>query len=102
MGVCMSYAQDSVLRTWFNAGLLPAINFYLFFWLFQGACWILIPGPGMELGPRSECTKSLDHQRIALKFLVTLWADGVPCCLIPVQPLQYYMGSEFRWTYDAP
>lgn len=74
MGVCMSYAQDSVLRTWFNAGLLPALNFYLFiyFWSFKGACWILIPGPGMELGPRSECAKPLDRQRIALKFLVTL------------------------------
>ena len=33
---------------------------------------VLIPGPGMELGPRSECAKSLDRQRIALKFLVTL------------------------------
>ena len=63
---------------------------------------VLIPGPGMELGPRSECAKSLDRQRIALKFLVTLWADGVPCCLTPVQPLQYYTGGEFRWTYDAP
>ena len=33
MGVCTSYAQDSVLRTWFNAGLLPALNFYLFIYL---------------------------------------------------------------------
>ena len=74
MSICMSYAQDSVLKTWFNAGLLPALNFYLFilFWSFEGACWILIPGPGMELGPRSECAKPLDHQRIALKSLVTL------------------------------
>ena len=39
----------------------PAPPFFLIFWLHRAACWILVPGPGIEPAPRALEARSLNR-----------------------------------------